>query len=190
MMKKTLCTLVVASLFLQGCAAPIVVGAAAIGGGMAYDKRSGIQRLYDDTDIGNQTTHKITHDPELAGSHIDLAVSHGNVLLAGQTPSPTQRIKAERLVASVPGVRKIYNQITIAGPTSRLTRSSDSWITTKVKSTMLLEKSLKALSIKVVTENGVVYLMGTVTHSQADLATEVARQMNGVQKVIRLFEYV
>ena len=78
---------------------------------------------------------------------------------------------------------------TIQGPTSSLTRTSDSWITAKVKSQMLANQDLKSGSIKVVTENGDVFLMGIVSRDQADIAVDIARQVSGVQKVVKIFQY-
>ena len=84
---------------------------------------------------------------------------------------------------------KIHNQIRVGNPTSFTTRSNDTWITTKVKGRMLNEKALDVTRIKVVTENGEVFLLGLVDRTQADLAVEIARNTAGVRKVIKMFEY-
>jgi osmotically-inducible protein OsmY len=93
------------------------------------------------------------------------------------------------LAHSVADVKRIYNEITIQGPTSSLTRTSDAWITTKIKSQMLATDDLQSGTIKVLTENGAVYLMGVVTHDQADMSVDIARQVSGVQKVVKIFQY-
>src|SRR5207248_1056084 len=97
------------------------------------------------------------------------------------------RQEAEDIVRSVPEIKRIYNQITIKGPASSLTQASDSWITAKIKTEMLATKGLQSGTIKVVTENGTVYLMGTVNRDQADVAVDIARQVQGVQRVKEIF---
>jgi len=92
-------------------------------------------------------------------------------------------------VRSVPKVSHVYDEIAIAAPSSLMSRSSDTVITSKVKTRMLASDKVEGLNIKVVTENGVVYLMGLVKHQQGDAATEIARTTGGVQKVVKLFEY-
>jgi osmotically-inducible protein OsmY len=149
-----------------------------------------MQSFYHDTQINMEAKRLLKKDRDLKDTHIDVTVNHGNILLAGQTPDPSQKQHAEELMQDIPNINRVHNQITISGPASALTRSSDSWITTKVKSEMILEKNLGARHIKVLTENGVVYIMGRTTRDEADIATEIARRVGGVQKVVRLFEYI
>lgn len=177
-------------LLLSGCVgAGAFAAGAATGGAVANDRRS-ISTINNDQNIRFQASTKIAADKSLNNKcHIVVATFNGIVLLTGQAPSEELRVKAQRYVASVLNVRRIYNEISIAGPTSPLTQSSDAWITTKVRSAMLATKNLNSGQIKVVTENGSVYLMGIVTHKQADLAVEVARQIAGVQRVVKIFEY-
>jgi osmotically-inducible protein OsmY len=174
---------------LQGCffVAGAAAGAAAIA--VVYDHRT-IQNSIKDTELSNKIIDKIHRVPHLRDeSHIDVTAFNYVVLLSGETPNPAWRQEAEEITKTVPGISKVYNQITIQGPTSSLTRTSDSWITTKIKSVMLATEDLKSSSIKVITENGVVYLMGVVTHQQADSAIDIARQVSGVQKVVKIFQY-
>ena len=127
--------------------------------------------------------------PELARSHIVIVSYNGIVLLAGQVKTEDLRQLAAETVAKIAKVRLVHNEITVAGNTSLMVRSNDSWITTKIKSRLLVDDKASG-SIKVVTENSVVYLMGVVTRAEADQATEIARTTSGVQKVVRLFEYL
>lgn len=177
------------SLSLQGCI--FVVGAAAGAAAVAsvYDHRT-ISKTLDDTKLANQVFEKIGRNPGLRNDcHIEVTAFNGVVLLTGETPTQDYRTQAEDIARSVPNVSRVYNQITIQGPTSSLSRTSDSWITAKIKSQMLANEDLKSGSIKVVTENGTVYLMGIVKQSQADIAVDIARQVSGVQKVVKIFEY-
>ena len=170
-------------IFVAGAAA----GAAAIA--VVYDHRT-IENTLDDTRIANKIANKIKHTEVLdEESHVEVTVFNQVVLLTGETPDPAWRMRAEELAKQVRGVTRVYNQITIEGPTSTLTRTSDSWITTKIKSQMLANQDLKSSSIKVVTENGAVFLMGIVNRDQADIAVDLARQVSGVQKVVKIFQY-
>lgn len=187
-MKKIIAILSLA-MTLQGCI--FVVGAAAGAAAIAavYDHRT-LENTLQDTKISNKIVDKIRAVPGLKNeSHIDVSVFNHVVLLTGETPSAEWHQQAEELAKSVPDVDRVYNQISIQGPTSSLTRTSDSWITTKIRSLMLARKDLKSSSIKVITENGTVFLMGFVTRAQADTSVDIARQVSGVQKVIKVFQY-
>ena len=129
-------------------------------------------------------------DEELAHAHIVAVSFNGVVLLAGQVNTAEQRLLAEQTVDKINKVRRIHNEITVSGATSMVARSNDSWITTKVKTKLLANSEVEGGRIKVVTENGVVYLMGLVTRDEATRAAEYARQTGGVQKVVRIFEYI
>lgn len=128
--------------------------------------------------------------PDLAQSHIIVVSYNGIALLAGQVPSEELRRLAAKTVANVKKVRRVHNELTLSGNTSMLARSNDGWITTKVKSKLLASGEIEGGRVKVVTENGVVYLMGILAREEADKATEIARKTGGVQKVVRIFEYI
>lgn len=190
-MKKIAISLVVAGLAfnLQGCI--FVAGAAAGGAAIAYvrDHRP-INDSIQDVNTANKIVAKIHRSAVLKNDcHIEVTVFNKVVLLTGQAPNPQWKQQAEDITRSIPDVGRIYNQITIQGPTSSLTRTSDAWVTTKIRSQMLAEEDLKNSSIKVVTEDGTVYLMGIVKREQADVAVDIARQVDGVQKVIKIFQY-
>lgn len=173
---------------LSGCFVPFVAGAA-IGGAIVYDRRD-FQTMVDDQEIFQQANNKLKADTEINNdAHIVVTSFNRSVLIVGQAPTEALRTKAQQLVASVPNIKRIYNEVTISGPTSPAVRSSDAWITTKVKSQMLVEPRLRSGQIKVITENSVVYLMGIVQRSQADIAVDIARQVSGVQRVVKIFEY-
>jgi osmotically-inducible protein OsmY len=178
-----LCFIQSSCFFVAGAAA----GAAAIA--IVYDHRTFANAL-EDTKIANNIVYKIQKISFLKNeSHINVTVFNRIVLLTGETPNPDWREKASNIAQEVPGVIRVYNQLTLQGPTSSLTHTSDAWITTKIKSQMLAVEDLKSTSIKVVTENGVVYLMGVVKHQQAETVVDIARQVSGVQRVIKIFQY-
>lgn len=127
---------------------------------------------------------------ELQQSHISVTSYNGIVLLSGQVPSEQVRQRAETVTHEIRKVRKIHNELTVAGPTSAIVRTNDSWLTAKIKSKMLADPLLQAMMIKVVTENGAVYLMGLVNDTQAKQAVDITRNTTGVQKVVKMFEYV
>jgi osmotically-inducible protein OsmY len=136
----------------------------------------------------------IFDDKELNSQiHINIISINGVVLLVGQAPTEAARQKAAELVTPILKVRLVHNEMTIAAPNSYMTRSSDSLITAKVKTKLFTIKehdNFDPTRVKVVTENGIVYLMGILTHSEADNVTDAARQVSGVQKIVKLFEYL
>ena len=126
----------------------------------------------------------------LKGSHLVVVSYNGIVLLAGQVASEAIRLQAQQAAEKVAKVRRVHNELAIGGPISYVARTNDSWITTKVKTKLLANKDSHANRVKVVTENGVVYLLGTLPRAEADSAVDVARSVYGVQKIVKVFEYM
>ena len=126
---------------------------------------------------------------DFKGSHIVVVSLNGVVLLAGQVATEALREQASTVAQSLRRVRKVHNELTIGGPTSLVARTNDSWLTTKVKTRLVASENTQGLRTKVLTENGVVYLMGIVSRAQADAAVQVASQVYGVQKIVKVFEY-
>ena len=123
-------------------------------------------------------------------SHIVVSSFNGIVLLAGQTPRADLKQMAEQAAAAVQKVKKVNNEIQVMGPSSLLARNNDAWLTTKIKSQMLTDSSIPGTRIKVITENGIVYLLGLVTQQEATQATNLVQGVSGVQKIVKLFEYI
>lgn len=123
-------------------------------------------------------------------THFIVVSFNGYVLIAGQVSSEELKNTATEVVRKIRGVRRIYNELEIASPSSAMTRTSDAWITTKVKSWLLGSADIQGTRVKVVTENGVVYLMGLATTEEADRISEKAANIGGVQRVVRLFEII
>lgn len=128
--------------------------------------------------------------PGLRESNLDVTSYNGVVLLTGQVRAQSLKTRAEEVVLGLKNVRRLYNELEVAGPTSFLTRSGDTWVTSKVKTRLVASDAVPGRDIKVVTENGVVYLLGLVTREAADAAAEITRNTGGVRSVVRMFEYV
>ena len=121
-------------------------------------------------------------------AHLVVVSFNGYVLLAGQVQSEKLKLRATEVVRKIHGVRRIYNELEIASPSSIMTRSSDTWITAKVKSWLLGSSDIDGSRVKVVTENGVVYLMGLATREEAERISNTTAGLSGVQRVVKLFE--
>ena len=178
------------SLLLAGCGT--MLGAVSSDEGIRQDPTDRtLGTMIDDETIESLAAVNLRKaSPGLAESHISVTSYNGLVLLAGQVRAETLRRQAEEVVLELKNVRRVYNELEVAGPTSLLTRSGDTWVTGKVKSRLLAAPEVPGRDIKVVTENGVVHLLGLVTRDAADAATEAARNVGGVRKVVRMFEYV
>ena len=174
------------STLLTGCIAVVVAGAA---GMVVYDRRS-VSMIESDARIFYVVNKTIMSDPRFRNSHIVVSSFNQVVLLVGQTSAASLRTVAEKIARTTPNVERVYNEITIQPSLPIAERSQDSWITGQVRTKMLTKKGLESGSIRVVTENGVVYLLGVVTHEQANFAVDVARQVNGVSKVVKVFRYI
>ncbi|CAK0769718.1 hyperosmotically inducible periplasmic protein [Gammaproteobacteria bacterium] len=179
------------SSLLTGCAAPLLfVGGVATGAIVADDRRSAGTMLYDEG-IELDAHKALDSDPRLRNeTHINITSFNSVVLLSGEAPTTILRYRAETLVREVPRVRLVYNEMTIGPPSSMTTRSSDTIITARVKGEISGNRYVDANHVKIVTESGVVFLMGLVSRSEADQSTEAARGVSGVVKVVRLFEFI
>ena len=181
--------LILSGMNLLGGCAPIIVGGAATTAVVAGDHRT-VGSFIDDEGIEPKASSAISDDPSLKDVHINVTSINGVVLLTGEAPTEAQRTKILEHVRVVARVRRTVNEIRIAPPTAYSSRMSDTLITTKVKSKMLGDEKLESLRIKVITEYGVLYLMGLAKKEEAERAAELTRQVGGVQKVVKLFEYL
>ncbi|MCF7533175.1 BON domain-containing protein [Pseudomonas petrae] len=123
-------------------------------------------------------------------SHIVVTSFNGIVLLAGQTPRADLKQLAEQTASQVQKVKKVNNELQVTGPSSMLARSNDAWLTSKIKTEMLTDSAIPGSRIKVATENGIVYLLGLLTQAEATRATNLVQGVGGVQKIVKLFEYI
>lgn len=177
---------VLAAPVLTGCAPVIVAGAVAGGALVATDRRSAGAQL-DDTTI--ETKVATTLNQRYGDrAHISTTSYNGMVLLSGEAPDSAIADDAVAIARGTDRVRGVYNEIAIMPPTSLSTRTDDSYITSKVKARFVEANRFSATHVKVVTERGIVYLMGIVSRDEANAAAEVASTTSGVVRVVRLFE--
>lgn len=176
---------------LQACA-PLVVGTAATGASVAHDRRTAGTFLEDQT-IELKAKSALNEDPEInEQAHLNVTSINLVVLLSGEAPSEALRQRAGDIVGRVEKVRRVHNEVLVAAPSSMMTRSSDTLITAKVKTSFFSIKDLQKFDptrVKVVTENGTVFLMGLVTRAEGDATASAASGVSGVQRVVKLFEY-
>lgn len=123
-------------------------------------------------------------------SHLVITSYNGVILIAGETPRPELKQLAGNAAQGVNGVKVVHNELQVAYPTPGHIRANDSLLTTKVKARLAAETDVPSTKVKVVTVNGVVYLLGIVSRTEADNITFASRQVGGVQKIVRLFEYI
>lgn len=129
-------------------------------------------------------------DPQLEHSHVDIDSFNGIVLLTGQVASEELRNLVADTVYQLNPVREIHNELVIGEQTNFAARAQDSWITTKVKAQLLADKETESQRVHIITEMQTVYLMGMVTHAEADRITNMVRNTADVQKVVKVFEYL
>lgn len=174
-----------ASLGSSGCL-PVVATGAAVGTLAALDRRT-VGAQTEDQAIELKAAAQI-HDR--IGSGVSVTSYNRKVLLTGQVANERDKRTAEAIVAELPNVRSIHNELQIAGVPSLSTSAADAAITARVKAAFLEAPDLQANTIKVVTEAGTVYLMGLVSRREADRAAQVASRVAGVQRVVTVFEYI
>ncbi|MGH8660741.1 MAG: BON domain-containing protein [Burkholderiales bacterium] len=172
----------------QGCGALLAGGAAATGVVISQDRRT-VGTLTEDEGIELKAASRIGERFK-DGAHVNVTSFNRMVLLTGEVPDAAARTEVERIAWGVQNVRGVHNEIAVAGVSSYTVRSSDSLVTSKVKGRFLDGQKFNPLHVKVVTENSIVYLMGLVTKQEANDATEIARTTSGVQKVVRVLEFL
>lgn len=173
---------------LTGCAA-LVVGGAATGAAVSVDRRSA-GTVIGDQEIELRAFKRLREN--FPGDTIDVSTTSYNrqVLLTGQVPDQATRAKVESIVRPIPDVRTVFNETVISPKISLTAEGTDASLTAQVKARMLQDKRVPSIHVKVVSEMGVVYLMGLVTHAEANAATEIASLTSGVTRVVKLFEYI
>ncbi|BEN32266.1 MULTISPECIES: division/outer membrane stress-associated lipid-binding lipoprotein [Serratia] len=178
------------ALLLQGCIAGVVVGSAAVATKTATDPRS-VGTQVDDGTLEARVESALSKDQQLKKDARVVATAYqGKVLLTGQSPNADLTSRAKQIAMGVEGTTEVYNEIRQGTPVSLSTASSDTWITTKVRSQLLTSDTVKSSNVKVTTENGEVFLLGLVTQQEGQSAAQIASQVSGVKHVTTAFTYV
>jgi len=172
---------------LAGCF-PVVVGAVGASAYAATDRRS-LGAQADDKVIAARADSRIT-DALSDRSHINVNSFNRKVLLTGEVPNQAAKDQAEQIAKAVDNVASVVNDLEVGGMTPSTARNNDAYITGKVKAELVNRKDIFANAYRVVTEKSIVYLMGRVTREEGDRAAETARGVSGVQKVVKVFDYL
>jgi osmotically-inducible protein OsmY len=172
---------------LNGCAPLLLGGAVGTGVAVAEDRRT-LGTMTEDENIEILAANRIRD--RLKGAHVNVTSYNRMVLLTGEVPDAAARETAERTARGLQNVRSVVNELRVAGNSALSSRANDSYITSKVKARFIDGQRFNPLHVKVVTESNVVYLLGLVRKREAHEATELARTTAGVQKVVRVFEYI
>lgn len=172
---------------LSGCLFPLVAGGAVGATMVATDRRATGTYLNDQT-IELKAESQIKTN--LPTAHVNVTSFNQTALMTGEVPSEDARREAERVVRATPSVRRVQNYTVVEQASTLGQRNNDAWVTTKVRARLMDGKGYAPQALKVVTERGVTYLMGLVTHTEGDAATTVVSETAGVLKVVTLFEYI
>ena len=192
--------LIVATI-ISGCAsippplpATVVVSGVGVGYLMMQSHKRTLKRYWNDKQLDRAITREIKKDPQLTiaarnVTHVNVTVFNGVVLLTGEVPLQNQIARIIDIASSYAASRQVINRIELAGKSNLNSRANDTLLTTQVRASVLDSEYLDGHKIKVVTERANVYLMGTVTREEADIAAEIARSISGVVRVVKVFEY-
>lgn len=176
-----------AVLSMSGCAGLFIAGAATTAN-IVTDTRS-TKQIWQDNNIEFEVAAIGNKAPFKGKVRVVASSYNGTVVLMGQAPTQEWNNELERRAREVEGVKNVHNQIKLKEPLTVTQISNDSWITTKVKSSLLTDSELNGIKVKVITEDSEVFLFGYVTPAQGERATEIARNISGVKQVIKGFQY-
>lgn len=177
-------------LAIQGCVGVVATGTAA--GAVTAQERRSPGTLIDDELIEHKVLAAIRENEALSRSriHVNATSFNGLVLLTGEAPDEALRTRITEIARIIPGIRGIHNEVAVEAPSTLITRMGDAVVTGKVKAALFGDMGLVATRVKVVTEKGVVYLMGLLKQDEADRITDVTRRVAGVQRVVKVMEYI
>jgi osmotically-inducible protein OsmY len=170
---------------LTGCAQVATSGAQAL-----YNHQS-LQKSATDQYMTVRSYQALDIDSDhFKNANVNVATLNRVVVLSGQVPEAWQKTEAELLIRKVTNPEELYNYIQIEQPSTQLTRAHDAWVTTKIKSKLFVASDIDATQVKVVTENGTVFLIGILKPEEADIAVNVAKSTSGVKEIVKVFSYI
>lgn len=175
---------------LSACVTALIAGAAIATIDIIHDRRTAGEYV-DDNTIELTARNYLLSKPHIrAAAHVKPTSWNGILLITGEVDDETVKQNMVSYFKGIDGVRQLVDETTITGKTALLSRTNDAWITTKVKSRLVAKTGLDANRVKVITTRGSVYLMGIVTEDEATRATDLARRVKGVARVVKVFEYI
>lgn len=180
-------TLLASTFVASGCL-PVVATGAAVGTLAALDRRT-IGAQTEDTEIELRGYNRLVEGVK-GGKGVSLTSFNRRVLMTGQVPDEATKAEAERVVRNLPAVREVYNELELAERATLSSATSDATITARVKAGFIEQKALNSNAVKVVTEGGVVYLMGLITQREGPAYATVASRVPGARRVVTLYEYI
>jgi len=174
---------------LSACVTAMIAGVTIATVDILHDRRT-VGEYIDDSSIElNATNYVLTNSEVRSAAHIKADSWNGILLITGEIDNEDTKRQVISYMNTIQGVRQVVDESTITGKTALLARTNDTWISSKVKSRLLLKTGLDSNRIKVITTRGTVYLMGIVTDQEAEEATELTRTVSGVARVVKVFEY-
>lgn len=180
----------VSALLLQGCVGAVLVGSAAVATKTATDPRT-VGTQVDDGTLELRVSNALIKDQQIKKeARVNVTAYQGKVLLTGQTPNAELASRAKQIALGVDGTTEVYNEIRNGEPVGLGTASSDTWITTKVRSQLLASDEVKSTNVKTTTENGEVFLLGLVTEREGKAAADIASRVSGVKHVTTAFSFI
>ena len=174
---------------LSSCVTALVAGVAIVTVDILHDRRT-VGEYIDDSAIELTARNILVSRSDIRKSaHVKPQSWNGILLVTGEIDNDSLKPELVGKFQNIQGVRQVVDETTITGKTKLGTRANDAWIASKVKSRLVLKTGLRANRVKVITTRGDVYLMGIVTQEEGDTATEIARSVRGVKRVVKVFEY-
>ncbi|MFM9971440.1 MAG: BON domain-containing protein [Burkholderiales bacterium] len=186
--KFSFAALMACCLVLGGCIEAALIGGAATSVMVGSDRRPPEVVLGDER-VEFTAINRLSRGLN-EKSHVNITSYNYTVLLTGEVTDAKAKEEAEKIVAQIERVKGVVNEIQVGAASSMQSRANDTFLTGRIKAAFVTPQKFSPFSVKVVTEAGVVFLLGLVTRTEADDATEIARGIGGVQKVVRVFEYI
>lgn len=181
--------IIMSSQVLTACT-PVLIGAATVTGVDLYLERRTVKRNIDDNALEVKLRKDYIREDQFNGTNISVTAINGIVLLTGEVLKDEQRKNAESIAREYIDTREVVNELELSGKTNLNSRANDSYITGKIKTALLRAENVPSTNIKVVTERSKVYLLGLVTHPEADAAVKAAQSVTGVTHIVKVFEYI
>jgi osmotically-inducible protein OsmY len=186
--RLVVCT--VLCLYLAGCAVAAVGTVLVTSVDIARDRRT-VGTYVDDNAVELKIRHALARDPHIGrDTQIGVTSMNGIVLLTGEVARREEARRAAGIARGYTEARQVINQLHLGETADFSSRSRDTWITTRTKSSLMRSRDVSSGRVKVVTRGSIVYLMGIVTRSEADAAVEAARRVRGVERIVKVFEYL